>query len=84
MSMTPPKKTGKPRTGKNRPRGYHISIQCQKAEYDTITEIAEKLGISREQVVRNVIMKHLHNEKNKLLSTKANQPAQPSPPDQPV
>ena len=84
MPMTTPQKTGKPRTGKNKQRGYHISIQCQKAEYATITEIAETLGISREQVVRNVIMKHLHNEKNKLLSAKANQPAQPSPPDHPV
>lgn len=63
--MREKRKPGRPRVGPNKMKDFLISCYFQEKQYEEITELAGRMGLSRSQLIRLVTLEYLENRKKK-------------------
>lgn len=65
--LKPKKKPGRPRVGPNKMKDFLISCYFQEGQYEEITELAARMGLSRSQLIRLVTLEYLEKRKKEAL-----------------
>ena len=61
------RKPGRPRVGPNKMKDFLISVYFQETQYEEITELAGRMGLSRSQLIRLVTLEYLEKRKKEAV-----------------